>query len=242
MRYLARTSRSLVSRWMSLARRSMAPRISESTRRTIGLSSGRRPRVAASRLVVGERAAGAAPSLACSRSISPPRCRFSAAATRLAGAMTASTGRASRNSISSSFSSSGRSPKARTRSRPAGPRGRRQSAPAARAAPRSRAKGRRGRRRGRRRAGRAPPRAPAPARDRLDLRHERREQRAPRPEVGPLRPARRSLRRRIGHGASITRVAGRGNTPSPHEDAERALADLQLPPRARQIRREPLRR
>ena len=108
-----RTSRSLVSRWMSRARRSMAPRMRESTRRTMGLSSGRRG--VASGLASRRRpgAAGAGPRWPARGAPRPPRWRLRAAATRLCGAITASTGRASRNSISSRISGSSRSPKAR---------------------------------------------------------------------------------------------------------------------------------
>ena len=117
MRYLASTSRSLVSMWMSEARRSMAPSISESTRRTIGLSAGRRVQVQADVRRRRPRAAAAACSLACSSSISPPRWRRRISSTRPAGATTASIGRARRNSASSTC---------------AGRRGRRTRAPAAR--------------------------------------------------------------------------------------------------------------
>ena len=123
MRYLASTSRSFVSMWMSEARRSMAPRISESTRRTIGLSAGRVPGPRAVALVVGHelqpqplaRPARAAARRRGGAAARPPR------APR--GATTASTGRPSRNSSSSSFSRSSRAPKASTRRAPSRPHG-----------------------------------------------------------------------------------------------------------------------
>ncbi len=121
IRYLTRTSRSFVSIWTSEARRSMAPRTRESTRRTMGLSGDAESRSISSSSSATSRKRR--DSLACSRRISPPRCRFSTCATRSSGATTASMGRPRRHSTSSTRAISSRPPKARTRRPRAWPTG-----------------------------------------------------------------------------------------------------------------------